>query len=190
MANLPNAQPYANGGAMHSSERSTGSHGSDHPSGSMGSRQSSEPSGSPAGRAARAGAANSRLLNLAAAAEQGAPRSSTPSSIERPRQAAVAVRSVVAVCGRTQTDACLTCYMKLSVWQRMPPAMQTTFPAGVHGRAFMAFACIVWRGICLHPALCLSERAEKLGSRRSSIGIVVCDQGGPLCRPAGKRGVH
>lgn len=85
VANLPIVQPYANGGAVHSSERSTGSHGSDHPSASMGSRQSSEPSGSPAGRATCPGAANSRLLNLAAAAEQGA-RSSALSSIYRHRQ--------------------------------------------------------------------------------------------------------
>lgn len=64
---------HANGGVP-SSERSTGSHASDHPSASLGSHMSSEPSGSPpAGRAARAGrAADSGLLDLAAAAEQGA----------------------------------------------------------------------------------------------------------------------
>ena len=86
MTHMPAVQPvrYANGG-VGSSESSTGYHNtSEHPSNSLGSRHYSEPSGSPAGRAARAArAADSRLLNLAVAAEQGA----------------AAVRPLLSVCG-------------------------------------------------------------------------------------------
>lgn len=82
----------------------------------MGSRQSSEPSGSPAGRANRAGPANSRLLNLAAAAEQGAALSSNS---KHRHVATLAIMSVTPVC----LDGCVP--HLLDDGQSLPPVKYT-----------------------------------------------------------------
>lgn len=70
----PVAQPAPHNTSYHSSERSTGSHASDHQHSGSGSRMSSEPDSSPGSRErhVNGGTPHDRgLLNLAAAAEQG-----------------------------------------------------------------------------------------------------------------------
>ena len=66
-------QPPPQNGSYQSSERSTGSHASDHQHSGSGSRLSSEPDSSPGSRERHVNGAapDTGLLNLAAAAEQG-----------------------------------------------------------------------------------------------------------------------
>ncbi len=75
-AQQPPPQHHA---SYQSSERSTGSHASDHQHSGSGSRLSSEPDSSPGSRERHVNGAapDTGLLNLAAAAEQGAATSLT-----------------------------------------------------------------------------------------------------------------
>jgi hypothetical protein len=69
---VPVGQPVCSAVNNPSSERSTGSHASGPSSHSAGSQHSTEPSGSPKGGTAGSNSLRQGLLNLAAAAEQGA----------------------------------------------------------------------------------------------------------------------